>query len=119
MTKIEMETANLEDLLVLGDDKLIRVVVEFPISDTETTKGAVLVKQLTMHDLDNLKTTQDSIAVAKYILTKCLFTNEREVYTSEMVDSLPIGVVYALSEKIMEISGLNKNENLDKKLMDF
>lgn len=115
---IIVEETNLEDLLILGDDKLISVIIEYPTDDGRQVKAKALVKQLTLKELSNIKPNSDDLLdVNMALLGKTLFTNKREPFTKEMISALPMGVVYALSSKIMELSGVNVDNN--KRLMDF
>ena len=45
-TKIEVEETNLEDLILLGEDKLINIIIEYP-TENGTTTAKAKIKQLT------------------------------------------------------------------------
>ena len=51
--KINVEETNLEDLILLGEDKLINIVIEYP-TETGRVKAKAKIKQLTMKELKNL-----------------------------------------------------------------
>ena len=115
--KIEVEETNLEDLILLGEDKKIKIVIEYPTDDGRVVKARALVKQLTLKEMDNLKINNaDVVETNVKLLQKALFTKNGDNFTEEMILALPMGVVNALSEKIMEISGVRTT---NQTLMDF
>ena len=115
--KIEVEETNLEDLILLGEDKKIPVMIEYPTDDGRIVKAKALVKQVTLREMDDLKINKsDVIGTNVKLLQKALFTKNGENFTEEMILSLPMGVVNALSEKIMELSGVRTDHTT---LMDF
>ena len=115
--KIEVEETNLEDLILLGEDKKIQIVIEYPTDTGRVVKAKALVKQLTLKEMEDLKINQENILETNVqLLQKALFTHKGDNFTEEMILSLPMGVVNALSEKIMELSGVKTSQNT---LMDF
>lgn len=116
--KIEVEETNLEDLILLGEDKKVTVVIEYPTDTGGRVKAKALIKQLTLRELDDLKISQNNVLETNVqLLKKALFTSNGENFTEEMILSLPMGVVNALSDKIMELSGVNTDNT--QRLMDF
>ena len=115
--KIEVEETNLEDLILLGEDKKIKIVIEYPTEDGRRVKAKALVKQLTLREMENLKINQDNVLETNIqLLKRALFTHDGENFTEDMILSLPMGVVNALSEKIMELSGVRTDKQT---LLDF
>lgn len=106
------EEVNLEDLLVLGNDKKIPILIEYPNTDGHIVKARVLAKQLTLKELDNFKVTKsDDLVQIMQILTKTIFKNNGEYFTNDELALLPVGVLKALFEKIFELSGLKIDED--------
>ena len=114
---IEVEEVGLEELIILGETKKIPIHITFPNEDGTITKSKALIKQLTLKQLENLNlTNKNTVTVSKKILQTALFKTTGEPFTLKELDVLPIGVVFAISSKIMEISGMNYE---DKKLENF
>ena len=107
--KIEVEETSLEDLILLGEDKLIDVLIEYP-TENGKVKAKAKIKQLTMKELKNIDLTKITAETSVDILTKALFQQNGEPFSEELVTSLPIGVVNAISTEIMKISGTEKTD---------
>lgn len=115
---LEIDEFNLEDLLVLGEDKRIPIVIEYPREDGSKVKAKALVKQLTMRELDSIRINKnDFVETNMNVIEKALFKSNGDNFSRKELEYLPLGVVNAISEKIMEISGVNVNIN--NELMDF
>ena len=112
------EEVNLEELLLLGDDKKIPIIISFPLDDGSTVKAKALVKQLTMKEINNLKLDKKKspLEISLLILENSLFKQDNTLFKEEELLSLPIGVVNAIGNKILELSGV---ELTDVKLNDF
>ena len=112
------EEVNLEELLLLGDDKKIPIIISFPLDNGSTVKAKALVKQLTMKEIDNLKLDKKKspLEISLLILENSLFRQDNTLFKEEELLSLPIGVVNAIGNKILELSGV---ELTDVKLNDF
>ena len=113
---IEVEETNLEDLIVLGEDKLTPISIEFPCRDGGTLKAKAWIKQLTLKevkniDLQNINVLETSLEVLKLALYK----KDNVKYTDEELLALPVGVVTAISEQILKLSGIE----YDNQLQDF
>ena len=104
--KIEIEETNLEDLIVLGEDKLINILIEFPREDGELVKAKAKVKQMTMKELKNIDLENVTMDTSVLILSHALFTQEGNPFSKDLILNLPIGVVRELSAKILELSGI-------------
>lgn len=104
-TKIMVEETNLEDLILLGEDKLINCTIEYP-TENGSVKAKAKIKQLTMKELKNINLEKPSLETNVEILNKALFKQDGTSFEKELILALPVGVVNALSEKIMEISGV-------------
>ncbi len=114
---IEIDEINLEDLIVLGEDKKIPIQIEFPKADGGVVKAKALVKQLTLKEIGDIKVNQNNIMESSLaVLEKALFKNNGKNFTEKELLVFPIGVINAISNKIMELSGVEIDEN---KLRDF
>lgn len=107
-TKIMVEETSLEDLILLGEDKLIDCTIEYP-TENGSVKAKAKIKQLTMKELKNINLTKPSLETNIEILNKALFKQDGTNFENELILNLPVGVVNALSEKIMEISGVQND----------
>ena len=106
--KIEVEETNLEDLILLGEDKLINILIEYPTENGNVTAKAK-IKQLTMKELRNIDFTNVTAETSIQILEKALFKQDGTPFSKELIMNLPMGVVNALGNKIMELSGADKD----------
>lgn len=106
--KIEVEETNLEDLILLGEDKLINIIIEYP-TENGSIKAKAKIKQLTMKELKGMDLSKADIQANIDILSKSLFQQDGKAFTKDLITSLPLGVVNAIAEKIMEVSGVNKD----------
>lgn len=115
--KIEVDEYNLEDLIVLGEDKKIPIEVTFPKPDGTPVKAKALVKQLTLKEIDMVKINNPNVLEANLLLlSQALFKANGENFTEKELLNFPMGVVSSIAEKIMEISGVNLDP---KELKDF
>ena len=105
---IKMEETSLEDLILLGEDKLINITIEYP-SENGKVKAKAKIKQLTMRELKNINLEKPSLETNVAILSKALFKQDDSPFEKELILALPVGVVNAISEKIMEVSGVNQD----------
>lgn len=113
--KIQVEETNLEDLILIGEDKKIPVVIEFPNGET-TIKAKALIKQITLREMDKIKINQDKpIQMNIEILQTSLLKQDGNKFSYEEILSLPMGVVNELAKKIMEVSGVD----IDNELKNF
>lgn len=114
---ITVEEVNLEELILLGEDKKIPIVISYPTEDGKQIKAKALVKQLTLKELNDVQINRNDVLNASItVLKKALFKSNGEAYTEEELFILPIGVVNAISDKILELSGVNTDP---QKLKDF
>ena len=115
---LEHEELNLEDLIIMGDDKKIPIEIEFPTTTGEMVKAKTLIKQLTLGEFDNIKLKSNTILESNLLILELgLFKTNGEHFTRDEMKQLPIGVVRAIAEKIMEISGIT--QETDDQLRDF
>lgn len=105
MTNITVEETSLEDLILLGNDKLINISIEFP-TEKGNVKTSAKIKQMTMKEVKNINVKQNDLETSIQILKKALFTKDEKPFEEEMILALPVGVVYKLSEEIMRVSGV-------------
>jgi sensor c-di-GMP phosphodiesterase-like protein len=107
--KIDVEETNLEDLIVLGEDKLINIIIEYP-TENDTVKVKAKIKQLTMKELRNIDVTKPSMETNVNILTKALFKQDETPFEKELVLALPIGVVNEIAKEILKVSGVDRKD---------
>ena len=111
------EEMNLEELIILGEDKKVPIKITFPTIEGKRVTAKALVKQLTLREMENIQINQNNlIKVNRMVLEKALFKTNGESYTKEELYHLPVGVVNAISEKILELSGMDVD---NQKLKDF
>ena len=108
MPNIKVEETNLEDLILLGEDKLVNITIEFP-SEKGQVKAKAKIKQLTMKEFKSIDLNKQDLETSVEILEKALFTSEGEPFSKELILKLPIGVVYAITKEILELSGVDKD----------
>lgn len=112
---IEVDEVNLEDLLILGDEKKIPIEVEFPLEDgSKMVKSKAMIKQLTLKEVNKLNLKKNATLLQQNIaiLERALFTVNEEPFPKDKLMILPIGVANAIAEKILEISGVDVEETL-------
>ena len=108
----------LEDLIVLGEHKKIPIHIIYPNEDGTQSKSKALIRQLTLKELDKVKLTSNSLlAINLSVLKIALFKTTGDSFTEEELMVLPLGVVDAVANKIMEISGVDWINN--RRLPDF
>ena len=118
LATVETEEVGLEDLLVLGEEKKIPIHITFPNPDGETKSNAkALIKQLTLKELDSIKINTGVASSNMSILQKALFKQNGDTFTRKELEVLPIGVVNAIATKILEVSGVDLDEQ--KRLGNF
>lgn len=105
-TNIKVEETNLEDLIILGEDKLIDCAIEFP-TENGNIKAKAKIKQLTMKELKNIDLQQATFETNINILCKSLYKTNNIPFTEEEILNMPLGVVNALSEAVMKLSGVD------------
>ena len=112
-SKIKVEETNLEDLIVLGEDCHIPVSIEFPKPNGEIAKAKALIKQLTVKEMRKIKLKgNNELEIAIEILNIALLKQDGTNFIREEILALPLGVVSSLSDKILELSGLNMDEEI-------
>ena len=108
---------NLEELIILGDEKKIPIIITFPTDDGKRVKAKALVKQLTLKELEGVQLHRNNPMRANMtVLETALFKQDGTNFTRTELLELPIGVVNAISSKIMELSGVDLPEG---NLQDF
>lgn len=111
---LQEEEYSLEELILLGKDKKIPIIIEYPLPDGRQVKSKALIKQLTINELDNVKVTNtNALQTGMLILQKALFKQDGENFKRSELGVLPIGVVNAIAEKILEISGVDEQTGID------
>ena len=106
------EEINLEELILLGDEKKIPIIITYPREDGTKIRAKALVKQLTLKELNLIRIDMNNpIKTNTNILKKALFKQNGENFTEEELLTLPLGVVNAIGNKILELSGVDINTN--------
>lgn len=111
-----IEEMNLEDLIILGADKKIPLIVEYPNIDGTKTAAKLFCKQLTLRELENVNTSSNNLQDILPVLRKTLFKQNGDNFSKPELMEMPIGVLKALMIKIFELSGMHDEA---KKLKDF
>ena len=106
--KIDVEETSLEDLILLGEDKLVNILIEYPTENGNVTAKAK-IKQLTMKEIRNLDLQNPGLETNVIILTKALFKQDGSPFDKNLILSLPVGVVNAITREIMKISGADQD----------
>lgn len=118
LATVETEEVNLEDLLVLGEEKRIPIHITFPNPDGETkSKAKALIKQLTLKELNRIQIGNDIAGSNMSILERALFKQNGDTFSRDELEVLPIGVVNAIATKILEVSGVDLEEQ--RRLSNF
>ena len=118
LATVETEEVNLEDLLVLGEEKHIPIHITFPNPDGETrSKAKALIKQLTLKELNRIQISNDVASSNMSILERALFKQNGDTFSRSELEVLPIGVVNAIATKILEVSGVDLEEQ--RRLSNF
>lgn len=113
LINLEVEEVNLEDLIILGDDKLINISITYPEEREGTikmVKTKAKIKQLKMKELRNIDANNLKLETAVTILQKALFKQDETVFSKELILNLPVGVCFAISNEILRISGVDEKQ---------
>ena len=81
---------------------------EYPTEDGKVQAKAK-IKQLTMKELKNINLEKITAETSIQILEKALFKQDGTPFSKELILALPMGVVNALGNKIMEVSGAEQD----------
>ena len=104
----------MEDLILLGDDKLINISITYPYEDKEgmihQVKTKAKIKQLTLKELRNIDFENINMNTMVNILNKSLYQQDETLFGKELILSLPVGVSAAITRKILEISGVDTDK---------
>ena len=106
----DVEKLREEELILLGEDKLINIIIEYPTEDGEIVKAKAKIKQLTMKELRNIDLNRITLEISIDILNKSLFKQDGTPFSKELILNLPIGVVRKITNKILEISGVGDDD---------
>lgn len=113
LMKLEVEETNLEDLIILGTDKLINILITYPEEvdgKIEMIETRAKIKQLTIRDLKNIDLNNFNIEIVAKVLRKALFTQEEKPFGEKLILDAPVGVCIAIAKEIMRISGVDVSQ---------
>ena len=113
LINLEVEEVNLEDLILLGDDKLINISITYPEKingEVKMVKTKAKIKQLKMKELRNINVNNINLETVVTILNKALFTQDENAFSKDLILDLPIGVCFAISNEILRISGVDEKQ---------
>lgn len=122
--EIDTKELDLESLIVDGANARIPIEVEFPIYHedgtlTYETRGAV-IKPLKSHELTNasqIGLRLDDSDVNTEIVKAGLCRKDGLAYPPEVVESFPAGVISALANKILDVSGVKPDKKAAEEYM--
>ena len=120
LDKVELveDEFNLEELILLGEDKKIPILLQYPLPDGRIVKGKAKIKQLTLSELETVKTSPNNqLETITLILRKAFFQMNEEPFTKTQLRKIPIGVLKEVCNKILEVSGFD--EDLKTDLINF
>ena len=114
--KVKKEQTNLEDLIILGAEKKVNIIIEFPVEDKKVEASAK-ISPLTLEELDEINVLEeDYLKMQMEVLKTNLFKNNGDNYSEEELKVFPIGVINNIVQEIMKISGIDYDA---QKLRDF
>lgn len=106
MVEIEHEVLDIEELFLSGKDKKTQIII--------TIEGRgdfkAYVTPVTYGQIKKMGRTSDENEIADYVLQNHFFKMSESKFTVEELDLLPAGVLKAVVETIMDLSGLNITE---------
>ena len=122
--EIDTKELDLESLIVDGANARIPIEVEFPIYHedgtlTYETRGAV-IKPLKSHELTNasqIGLRLDDSDVNTEIVKAGLCRKDGSAYPPGVVESFPAGVISALANKILDVSGVKPDKKAAEEYM--
>lgn len=117
------EELDLENLIVDGANARIHIEIDFPVyKNGELTykQYGAIIRPLPSYEFTNatqIGLKNPSTDVNTEIVKQGLCTKEGEPFPSDLVKKLPVGVIIKLAEKICEVSGIERSEEDQSKLV--
>lgn len=112
-SKIKVEETNLEDLIILGEEKHIPITIEFPNPNGGKIKAKASIKQITVKEMDKIKLNENNpLQMNIQVLETSLLKQDGSNFTKEQILNLPLGVMRELTEKILEVSGVGLDDEI-------
>ena len=106
--EIEHEELGIEDLFLQDKDDKIEILITIE----GIGKFKAYVTPVAYGDIKKIERKSEDES-AEYVLTNHLFKGNGEQFTSKELELLPAGVLKGVSEKIMDLSGMNiSNEDI-------
>ena len=122
--EIDNREFDLETLIVDGAKARIPIEVEFPIYHEDGTmtyeKRGAVVKPLKSHELTNasqIGLRVDDTDVNTEIVKAGLCRKDGSAYPPGVVESFPAGVITALANKILDVSGVKPDKKATEEYM--
>lgn len=123
------EVLELEELIIQGSKATIPIIIDYPVYNGEKVEYqpvSAFIKPLTNNKVTEAyrkgmknKTTTPNIEIVKM----GLYNKNMELFKPELIEKMAGGIVNSISKQIMEVSGIQINQEdateLVRRLMDF
>ena len=103
--EIEHEVLGIEELFLEGKDKKVDVIIDIP----DRGRFKAIVEPVTYGQVKKMERWSEK-EIEDYILSNHLYKADGENLTNAELDLLPAGVLKAIAEKIMSLSGLDLSD---------
>lgn len=107
MVEVEFEKKGIEDLIIEDDDDLTQMTVKI-----NGTEFVAYISQVKYGEIVKTKNTNDAVEIGKNIIKNHLYNSNKEKMNNDMIDKLPAGAIVQITKGIMEISGMDKVDEL-------
>ena len=116
--KDNIESFNLEDLILQGKDSRIPIKIEFPING-EFKEAEALIRPLTSNEWNNcVRKSMGFKRNINYLICEYgLLTKDGSAFPSNLLDYAPSGVIEEIGGQITVISGFKRNDKENKELV--
>lgn len=114
------EVYDLETLILEGEKARIPIQIDYPKGETTVPVTAIL-KPITNVEVQNALAVTRSVRDTTLnieILKVGLFTKNNEPFPQELLYKMPTGVVDAISEKLMAISGVRTDKESENEIVE-
>ena len=108
MVEIQHEEMSIEDLFITGKDTKTKIIITLP----DRGDFSAYITPVTYGQVKKLDKMSEE-EITEYVLTNHFFKPNGESLSSSELDLLPAGILKAVSETIMKLSGLDiSNEDI-------